>query len=62
MGNLVACAEWNKMEINVKKTKEMWISFLKTQQSQAPSLISIRNEVLETAGVLNYWEYRLRGT
>ena len=47
MGNLVAWADRNKMEINAKKTKEMWIGFRKTQQSQAPSLISIGKEVLE---------------
>ena len=43
----MASAEPNQMEINVQKTKEMWKSFRRTQQSQAPSLISIGNEVLE---------------
>ena len=52
MGNLMTWPDWNKMEVNVKKTKEMWISFRKTQQSQAPNLISIGNEVLERVEVL----------
>ena len=50
-GNLVAWADRNKMEINVKKTKEMWIGFRKTQQSSAPSQVSIGNEVLERVEV-----------
>ena len=51
MGNLVAWADRNKMEINAKNTKEMWISFREIQQSQAPSRISIGNEVLDRVEV-----------
>ena len=35
------------MEINAKKTKEMWISFKKSQQIHAPSSIRVGNEELE---------------
>ena len=44
-------AEWNKMEINAKKTKEMWISFKKSQQIHAPSSIRVGNEELERVEV-----------
>lgn len=51
MGNLVAWADRYKMEINAKKTKEMWMSFWKNQQSQAPSIVGIGNELLDRVEV-----------
>ena len=51
MVKMEAWAERNKMEINAKKTKEMWISFKKSQQIYAPSSIRVGNEELERVEV-----------
>ena len=51
MGNLEAWAVWNKIEINAKKTKEMWISFRKSQELQAPEPFRIRNREIERVKV-----------
>ena len=51
MVKMEAWAERNKMEINAKKTKEMWISFKKSQQTYAPSSIRVGNEDLERVEV-----------
>ena len=51
MTNLETWAVQNKMEINAKKTKEMWISFRKSQLSEAPSSIVTGNEELERVEV-----------
>ena len=47
MDKLEACAaDRNKMEINAKKTKEMWIRFRKPQSIEDPRSIRIENEEL----------------
>ena len=51
MVKMEAWAEQNIMEINSKKTKEMWISFTKSQQIYSPSSIRVGNEVLERVEV-----------
>ena len=63
MGNLEAWAVRNKMEINAKKTKEMWVSFRKSQELQAPEPIRIRNSEIERElRSSNYLEYMSRAT
>ena len=52
MGNLEAWVVRNKMEINAKKTKEMWISFRKSQELQAPEPIRIRKSEIERVKLL----------
>ena len=51
MDNLEAWAVQNEMEINAKKTKEMWIRFWKSQINQAPSSIVTSSEELERVEV-----------
>ena len=51
MDKLEAWADRNKMEINAKKTKEMWISFTKPQSVEDPSSISVETEELERVEV-----------
>ena len=51
MVKMEAWAERNKMEINAKKTKEMWICFKKSQQIHVPSPIRVGNEELERVEV-----------
>ena len=48
---LEAWAVRNKMEINAKKTKEMWISFWKSHELQALEPIRIRNSEIERVKV-----------
>ena len=63
MGNLEAWAVRNKMEINAKKTKEMWVSFRKSQELQAPEPIRIRNSEIERElRSSNYLKYMSRAT
>ena len=47
MGNLEAWVVRNNMEINTKKTKEMRVSFRKSQELQFPEPIRIRNSEIE---------------
>ena len=61
MGNLEAWAVRNKMEINTKKIKEMWISLRKSQELQAPEPIRIRNSEIERVKVFKL-EYMPRAT
>ena len=51
MDKLEAWADRNKMEINAKETKEMWISFRKPQSVEDPSSIRLENEELERVEV-----------
>ena len=51
LDNLEAWAVQIKMEINAKNSKEMWISFRKSQELQAPEAIRIRNSEIERVKV-----------
>ena len=51
LDNLEAWAVQNKMEINAKNSKEMWISFRKSQELQVPEAIRIRNSEIERVKV-----------
>ena len=46
------------MELNAKKTKDMWITFKKSCPSPAP--INIGPTELERVSYLNYWVYMYR--